>query len=163
MSINRTKCILFIFIIFLTACAKQAQAVQQTSTSAPQITAFNQPTDIPTDIPSNTDPSLFGVLAKAEIDPMASKIQEAVFIKVMDGFAINGNIIEYQIIATEVFPSSDGSLIAEIYYNVRTTDSSWLVDGGTQSDNNWIKNKCNRFDFVNTEAEFQLKNRRTCN
>ena len=81
----------------------------------------------------------------------------------MDGFIASGNIIEYQIISSEVFPSSDGTLLAEIYYNVRTTDASWLVAGGTQAEDNWITNNCNRFDFVNTEIEFQLKNRRTCN
>ena len=93
---------------------------------------------------------------------MASRIHEIIFTKVMDGFISNGNIIEYQLITSEVFPGENG-FIAEIYYNVRTTDTSWLVDGGTQAEDNWIQNKCNRFDFVNTETEFQLKNRRTCN
>ena len=166
MNIDRTKRILFVFIFFLTACAKQAPAVPPTSTSAPTTATLIQPTEVPTeipaDVPSNTDPSLFGALSKADINPLASKIHEAVFIKVMDGFIAKGNIIEYQIITSEVFPGENG-LIAEIYYNVSTTDSSWLTDGGTQADDNWINNKCNRFDFVNTETEFQLKNRRTCN
>ena len=160
------KRILFVFIVFLTACATQAPANPPSPTSAPTTAVLIQPTeastDIPTEVPFNTDPSLFGALAKSEINPLASKIHEAVFIKVMDGFISNGNIIEYQIITSEVFPSESG-LIAEIYYDVRTTDPSWLVDGGTQADDNWIQNKCNRFDFINTETEFQLKNRRTCN
>ena len=175
MNIHCTKLFLIAFALILSSCAKQAQAVPPTATIPPP-TATNapptknptdipteSPTEIPTEAPSNTDPSLFGALAKSEINPLAANIQEAVFTRVMDGFIASGNIIEYQIISSEVFPSSDGSLIAEIYYNVRTTDSSWLVDGGTQADNNWINNKCNRFDFVNTESEFQLKNRRTCN
>jgi len=160
------KRILFVFIFFLTACARQAPAVLPSPTSAPATAALIQPTEapteIPTDAPSNIDPSLFGALAKSEINPLASKIHEAVFIKVMDGFIVNGNIIEYQIITSEVFQGESG-LIAEVYYNVRTTDPSWLTDGGTQADDNWINDKCNRFDFVNTETEFQLKNRRTCN
>jgi len=167
------------FALILSSCAKQAQAVPPTSTVPPPTTTnvppteapaeiptdipTDAPTEIPTEIPSNTDPALFGALAKSEINPLAAKIQEAVFAKVMDGFIANDNIIEYQIISSEVFPSEDGMLIAEIYYNVRTTDSSWLVDGGTRADDNWITDKCNRFDFVNTETEFQLKNRRTCN
>lgn len=106
---------------------------------------------------------LFGALDKSEIDPLAGRIQEAIFIKVMDGFIASGNILEYQIISSEVFPAGNGTLIAEIHYNIRTTDPSWLVDGGTLAEDNWIQNKCNRFDFVNTETEFQLKNRRTCN
>ncbi|HEY5728754.1 MAG TPA: hypothetical protein VIS72_01790 [Anaerolineales bacterium] len=167
MNIDRTKRIPFVFIFILTACAEQAPAVPPSPTSAPITVTLIQPTEapteIPTEVPANTDPSLFGVLAKSEINPLASKIQEAIFIKFMDGFITNGNIIEYQIITSEVFPSGEGTLIAEIYYNVRTSDTSWLVDGGTQADDNWITNKCNRFDFVNTETEFQLKNRRTCN
>jgi ABC-type transport system substrate-binding protein len=181
MNLHRTKTILFVFIFFLSACANQAQvvppALPSTETSAPPTvtlpsptetsapptqTPTNVPTETATDVSSNTDPALFGALAKSEINPLASKIHEAIFIKIMDGFIANGNVIEYQIIASEVFPSETG-LIAEITYNVRTTDPSWLVDGGTPADDNWIQNKCNRFDFVNTEAEFQLKNRRTCN
>jgi hypothetical protein len=170
MNFRRTKLFLFVFILLLSACAKQAQPVPPTiapppptETSAPPTEVPTAvPTEIPTEVPSNTDPSLFGALAKSEINPLASKIHEAIFTKVMDGFITSGNIIEYQVTASEVFPSESG-LITEIYYNVRTTDSSWLVDGGTQADDNWINNKCNRFDFVNTETEFQLKNRRTCN
>jgi len=179
MNINQKKCILLVFIFLLTACAKQEQAPPPAPTSLPPTAALIQPTDqptespteaptevpteIPTEVPPNTSPSLFRALKKSEIDPLASNIQDAIFGKAMDGFIANRNIIEYRIIASEVFPSSDGTLIAEFYYNVRTTDTSWLVDGGTQADNNWIQNKCNRFDFVNTENEFQLKNRRTCN
>ena len=167
MNIRRITLYLFVFLLFLSACAGQAPTAPPTvtvpapsETSAPPTVV---PTEIPTDVSFNTDPSLFGALSKSEINPLASKIHEAIFTKVMDGFMASGNIIEYQIIASEVFPSGDGMLIAEIYYNVRTTDSSWLVDGGTQAEDNWINNKCNRFDFVNTETEFQLKNRRTCN
>ena len=178
MNTHRAKLFLILFALILSSCAKQAQAVPPTVTVPPPATNVSPtetpveiPTDIPTDThteipteaPSNTDPALFGALAKSEINPLAAKIQEAVFAKVMDGFIASGNIIEYQIISSEVFPSSDGTLIAEIHYNVRTTDTSWLVDGGTQADDNWITDKCNRFDFVNTETEFQLKNRRTCN
>lgn len=168
MNIRRSRLFLFVFIFLLSACAGQEQSAPPTaaliqSTEAPAESPTESPTETPTEVPSNTDPSLFGALAKSEIDPLASNIQDGIFRKAMDGFIASGNIIEYRIIASEVFPSSEGGLIAEINYNVRTTDSSWLVDGGTQADNNWITDKCNRFDFVNAEAEFQLKNRRTCN
>ena len=167
MKLHRTKILLFVFIFLLSACGKQAQPAPPTATFPPSTETSAPPTEIPTDIPtvvpSNTDPSLFGALSKSEINPLASKIQEAIFIKVMDGFIASGNIIEYQILNSEVFPSSEGGLITEIYYNVRATDPSWLVDGGTQADDNWITNICSRFDFVNTETEFQLKNKRTCN
>ena len=167
MNNHRTKIFLFVFIFLLSACGKQAQPAPPTATLPPPTETSapptETPTEIPTEIPANIDPSLFGSLSKADINPLASKIHEAIFIKVMDGFITSGNIVEYQITSSEVFPSSDGTLIAEIYYNVHTTDAAWLVDGGEQADDNWINNKCNRFDFVNTETEFQLKNRRTCN
>jgi len=159
MNIQRTRLFLIVFILLLNACAKQTQAFPPTATIAPT----ELPTEDPTEPPSTTDPSLFGSLFKSDIDPLASKIHEVIFTEVMDGFIASGNIIEYQLLNSEVFPSSEGTLIAEITYNVRTADPSWLVDGGTQGDDNWIINKCNRFDFVNTETEFQLKNRRTCN
>ena len=171
MNIRRTIAFLFVSILLLSACTKGAQPPPPTATISPPTetsappteTPTEIPTDVPTQTPSNTDPSLFGALSKAEMDPYASKVHEIIFTKAMDGFIVSGNIIEYQILSSEVFPSNDGGLITEIYYNVRTTDPSWLIDGGTQVENNWIQNKCNRFDFVNTEAEFQLKNRRTCN
>jgi len=172
MNIHRTKLFLIVFALILSSCAKQAQPVPPTATivmpteapaEIPTDIPAETPTDIPTEASSNTDPSLFGALAKSEINPLAAKIQEAVFAKVMDGFIASGNIIEYQIISSDAFPTEDAMLIAEIYYNVRTSDSAWLLDGGTQADDNWIMDKCNRFDFVNTETEFQLKNRRTCN
>ena len=171
MKTRNIKCFLLVFLLLFSACAKQATSVPPTlnlppptETAAPlTATPTEVPTETPTELPSNTDPSLFGALAKSEINSLAAKIHEAIFTKVMDGFIASGNIIEYRIINSEVFPAGDGTLIAQITYNVRTTDPSWLVDGGTQAGDNWINDKCNRFDFVNTETEFQLKNRRTCN
>ena len=168
MNIRRSIFFLFVFIFLLSACAKQAQPAPPTAaliqpTEAPIETPTESPTKIPTDIPATSDPLLFGTLEKSKLDPLASNIQNAVFIAAMDGFLANRNILEYRIIDSEAFPDSEGKIIVQIYYNVRTTDPSWLVDGGTQADGGWITDKCNRFDFVNTETEFQLKNRRTCN
>ena len=161
----------FIIVLSLSACAGQSQSASPTSAPPPPAETAAPPTETPTAIPtadptepaSSADPALFGALAKSEINPLAGRIHEAIFIKVMDGFVASDNIIAYQIVSSDVFPSSDGGLIAEIYYNVRTTDPSWLAEGGVQAEDYWITNKCSRFDFVNTETEFQLKNRRTCN
>ncbi|NWG34012.1 MAG: hypothetical protein HXY42_06185 [Chloroflexi bacterium] len=171
MKTQRTAQFLFVFTLLLSACARQTQPVLPTATLPPSAPTSALPTETPTDIPTaipteplaSADPTLFGALAKSEINPLAGKIHEAIFIKVMDSFVASEDIIEYQIVASEVFPASDGTFIAEIYYNVRTTDPAWLADGGVQADDDWIQNKCNRFDFVNTETEFQLRNRRTCN
>ena len=125
MHIHRTK-LVFFAVLLLSACTKQAQSVSPTVTipppSATVVVPTEAPAESPTEISSNTDPALFGVISKAEINPLAGNIQEVIFNKIMDGFIASGNIIEYQITYSEVFPSSDGTLIAEITYNVRTTD-----------------------------------------
>jgi len=160
MNIQRIRISSLLFIFIIASCGAQTTSPAPTDIPAIPHTEAS-PLEAPTS--SSNDPLLFGAIQKSEINPYAANIQELLFAKVMDGLITNGNIIEYQILSSEVFPSHEGGLIAEVYYNVRTTDSSWLVDGGTQTENNWIENKCNRFDFVNTETEFQLKNRRTCN
>jgi len=94
MSINHTRLFLIVFILHLNACAKQPQAISPTATIAPT----ELPTKDPTDPLSTIDPSLFGSLSKSDIDPLASKIYQAIFTKVMDGFIASGNIIEYQLL-----------------------------------------------------------------
>lgn len=162
MNHHRAKLFLLVTLFLLASCAKPEQTLPPTATLPHATETSAPPTETPIPLPTQ-DPLLFGALAKSEINPLASKIQEAVFVKAMEAFIASGNVLEYQITYSEVFPSSDGTLIAEIYYNVRSTNIMWIEDGGTSAENNWIMDKCNRFDFVNTEAEFQLKNRRTCN
>lgn len=172
MNIHRTKKLLIIFIFILSACSKATQAALPTPTIVPSATETSIPaTPTPTDIPTETplpeptqDPLVFGAIGQNEIQAYAlESVVNAIFGKAMDGYIATGNIIEYQVMRVTVFPSSSGTLYAEVTYSVHTTDSSWLVDGGTQANDNWIQDKCNRFDFVTTETEFQLKNRRTCN
>lgn len=168
MNLHRTNLFLLAFILLFPSCAKPAETVPPShlppppaATSAPTIISF---TEIPAEVPSNNDPALFGAIPQTEIQAYSLEpVASAIFNKVMDAFIANGDILEYRVTRVTIFPAGDGSLYAEITYNVRTTDTSWLADGGTQADDNWINNKCNRFDFVTTETEFQLKNRRTCN
>ena len=80
----------------------------------------------------------------------------------MDSLKTTGGIQEYQTLRGTVFPCS-GGLLFEVTFNVRTTDPAWLADGGTPAADNWINEKCLRFDFVTTETDYQLRNRRLCN
>jgi hypothetical protein len=159
-------------LLLVCACAQQPQiASPEVDLPVPSATAIpvtptieitTTPTDLPTEI-ATTDPSLFGAIAQSEIQAYSLEpVAEAVFVKVMDEYIASKKIDEYEITGITVFPSSDGTLYAEISFNVRTTDPMWLEDGGTQANDNWINNKCNRFDFVTTETEFQLKNQRLC-
>jgi hypothetical protein len=159
-------------IIIVSACVKQAQSIPPTAAlSSPTKTSAlltETPAQVPTETPTETllvtDPALFGAITQGEIQAFSLEpIANVIFNKVMDGFIADGNILDYHVTRVTIFPTGDGALLAEITYNVRTTDVSWLADGGTQAGDDWINDKCNRFDFVTTETEFQLKNRRTCN
>lgn len=157
--------------LLLVGCAKQATPIPSTATIPPPTETAAPPTETPTEIPTETpipgptqDPLLFGAIGQGEIQAFSLEpVANAIFSKTMDGYIATGNIIEYTVTRVTVFPAGGGAFYAELTYNVRTTDTSWLVDGGTQAADNWINDKCNRFDFVTTDTEFQLKNRRTCN
>ena len=163
----------FLITLILVGCAKQAQTLTPTSTVAPP-TATSLPTEIPTEAPTaipfaslppgpTADPTVFGAIGQNEIQAFAlESVATAIFNKTFDGFVAEGRIQEYQVMRVTVFPGNDG-LLSEIIFNVRTTDPAWLESDGTQATDNWINNKCYRFDFFTTETEFQLKNRRTCN
>jgi hypothetical protein len=162
------RIILFIVIFLLSACGSQPQLVP-TSTSAPPTARIIPPTETPTTIPitdtpaPTQDPTLFGAIGVDEAQGFAlESFANAVFTKTMESLKASGAIQEYQTLRVAIFPGS-GGLISEITFNVRTTDPSWLADGGAQADDNWINDKCYRFDFVTTETEYQLKNKRLCN
>ena len=167
----RTFLLAFIFI--LAGCAKQKQAFPPTSTAMPPTATVTIPTETPTAAPTATpiasmppdptaDPTVFGALGQNEIQAFAlESVATAIFNKTFDGFVADGRIQEYQVTHVTVFPGS-GGLLSEIIFNVRTTDTTWLEDGGTQGADHWINEKCYRFDFFTTETEFQLKNRRAC-
>ena len=84
-----------------------------------------------------------------------------IFKKTMDGLVAAGSISDYQITTINVTPG-DENFIAEITYNVKTSDPTWLADGGMQSGDGWINGNCARFDLVITDTEFQLTNRHIC-
>ena len=160
----------FILILALVGCAKQAQVVSPTATAAlPTAAATQPPTEAPTALPTETgtpapttDPTVFGVMDQNEIQAFAlESVVNAIFTKTFDGFVADGRIQEYQVASVTVFPGN-GSLLAEVIYNVRTTDPAWLADGGTQTADGWINGNCSRFDFFTTDTEFQLKNKRLC-
>jgi hypothetical protein len=163
---NKTNIVILITAIILSACGSQPQVVP-TSTPAPPTATIILPTETPTTIPiTNTptqDPTLFGAISVNDVQGFAlESFANAIFTKTMDSFEASGAIQEYQTLRVTIFPGS-GGLISEISFNVRTTDPTWLADGGTSAADNWINEKCYRFDFVTTETEYQLKNKRLCN
>ncbi len=160
--------VLFSAIILLTACGSTEAAVP-TSTSALPTATIILPTETPTTIPitdtpaPTQDPTLFGAISVNDVQGFAlESFANAIFTKTMESLKASGAIQEYQTLRVTIFPGS-GGLLAEITFNVRATDPAWLTDGGTQTADNWINEKCYRFDFVTTDTEHQLKNKRLCN
>lgn len=163
----------FITVLLLAGCATQAQATPPTQTVPPPTATVAIPTETPAMQPSTiptpsmtphsvSDPTVFGAIGQNEIQAFALEtVANAIFKKTFDGFVADGRIQEYQVTRVSVFPGS-GGLLSEIIFNVRTSDPTWLEDGGTQAADGWINDKCYRFDFFTTETEFQLKNRRMC-
>jgi hypothetical protein len=159
---------LLLFVLLISSCAGPAETVSPTVVPSSPTQAgtptTRTSTEIPEDVPVNSDTALFGAITQGEIQTYSLEpVANAIFTRAMNAIIANGDILEYQVTRVAVFPTGDGSLYAEITFNVRTTDIIWLEDNGTQADDNWINDKCNRFDFVTTETEFQLKNKRTCN
>ncbi|MFT3890540.1 MAG: hypothetical protein QM730_02810 [Anaerolineales bacterium] len=167
------KHLFLVCVIVLVGCTKQAQAVPVTPTLLPRTATLAPPTETPTEAPTATsiasmppdptaDLTIFGAIGQNEIQAFAlESVANAIFSKTFDGFVADGRIQEYQVMRVSVFPGS-GGLLSEIIFNVRTTDPSWLDDGGTQGADHWVNEKCYRFDFFTTDTEFQLKNRRAC-
>jgi hypothetical protein len=168
MSIHRTTYFLFAFLFLLSACGTGTESA---STPASARSTDNPPTETQTppyltDTPPapTADPTLFGAIGINEIQAYAlESVADAIFTRTMDSFKASGGIQDYQILRLTIFSAGNGGLIAEITFNVRTTDPAWFAEGGTPAADDWIMDKCYRFDFVTTETEYQLKNRRMCN
>lgn len=159
--VNPNFILFYVIAFLLSACSSQPESAAPTFTSAPATATSILITETPA--PSSAqDLSLFGAIGTNEIQAYAlESVASAIFTKIMDSLVANGPIQEYQVTSVTFFPGS-GGLLSEITYNVRTTDPVWLEDGGTPAADNWINDKCNRFDFFTTETEYQLKNRRLC-
>lgn len=162
MNLRQNQLLSLTVILILSACAKQAQAVLPTATLPPPTETSAPPTEIP--IPSPTqDPTLFGAIGTGEIQGfVVESFANAIFTKTMDALKTSGAIQDYQTLRVTVFPG-EMSLLAEVTFNVQTTDPAWLADGGTPAADNWINEKCYRFNFMANEAEYQLRNKRLCN
>jgi len=156
----------FLVVLFLLAgCGAPTQAPAPTAPPTPTPTLPSAITLATLTSESGSDPTVFGMINANDLQDMQGaaleSVANAIFKKTMDGLVANGSIHEYQVTSLTILPSDEGFL-AEIKYNVRSSDPAWLADGGTQAADGLITGNCSHFDFVITDTEFQLKNRRLC-
>jgi hypothetical protein len=177
---KKTFLFLLVIILFITAC--QAQSAPTPAASPTQIPTENplptatlaltetplpEPTVLPTETVVPTvavAPDLFGSLKIEDapigfsLDPIAAHIFEAELQKIVDA----GQIAAFRVESFGIYPREDGTFFAEIYYALQADASFWTEDFGIFDDDGWITGKCTLFDFVTTEEEFQLKNKKVC-
>lgn len=160
-----------LIILLLTACQSAPAAIptpEPTATQVPLPTATeaSQPTETAAiTIVATNPPDVFGALdtSAVQMSFMFEPIVSEVFDQGMSAYVDSGSINAFQIDRVVVYYNQDGSTTAEVYYRVQTTDLAvWYEDSGTLADDDWINDKCSYFDFIITESQYILKNRRSC-
>jgi hypothetical protein len=164
----KIKTFVFAAFLFVTA-ACTSQAVAPTATAAPLPTNTSLPASTPTADPTGTaspgatSSNVFGSIPLNSVQAFSIEpVAQAAFEKALKGFASTGSIRDFRVDSIAVFPTGDGTLIAEIFYSLSTDTDLWPQDGGASGPDGWITGKCSRFDLIATEAEHQLTNKRLC-
>jgi hypothetical protein len=153
----KTTLILAIFII--TACQPQTAIPTRTSTPLPTKTPL--PTETPSPVPAPSD--IFGTIPLNSVQAFSIEpVAKAIFDQTLQDYVAAGTVQEFLVNSIAVFPSADGTLIAEITYSLRADNDPWPDDFGIPGTDGWIAGKCSRFDLVATETEHQLRNKRLC-
>lgn len=146
-----------------TALPLATETALPTETSVP--TATLTPTPLPTEIDAliSTPSDVFGAIPLNSVQAFTLEpVAQAIFEKTLGAYVASDAIQEYRVDHVSIFPSGDGGLIAEIMYSIRAENDPWAEDFGILGADGWITGKCSRFDFVSTETEHQLKNKRLC-
>ena len=154
------------FLFVTASCTSQAAA--PTATAAPLPTKISLPDATPiltkTASPAATSSNIFGSIPLNSVQAFSIEpVAEAAFEEAVQRLTRAGSIADFRVDSIAVFPSGEGTLIAEIFYSLRTDVDVWPEDGGSSGTDGWITGKCSRFDLVATEIEHQLKNKRLCN
>ena len=157
-------------LFILSACGSGTEVAASTLPSVPPVS-----TDIPstethapipfTDTPPAPaqDPALFGAIGWTRSRPLRSN--RLPMPSSQKRWTRSKPAAPFRTIKSCAPPSSPGAAACSPRSpsTCRTADPAWFAEGGTPAADDWINNKCSRFDFVSTETEYQLKNRRLCN
>ena len=164
----KIKTIIIAALVFVTAsCTSQAVAPRATTGSLPTKTSLPASTPIlaPSEIaaPAATSSNIFGSIPLNSVQAFSIEpVAQAAFEEALKEFVSAGSIRDFRVDSIAVFPSGKGTLIAEIFYSLRTDVDVWPEDGGSSGTDGWITGKCSRFDLVATETEHQLTKKRLC-
>ena len=139
-----------------------------TATLAPTERSLPDPTALPTETLApviGADPDLFGFV-KIDDAPMGfslDPIAEHIFATELEKKVDAGQIAAFQVERFGIYPRSDGTFFAEIFYAIQADPSFRPEDFGTPGDDGWVRGKCTRFDFETGEEAYFLKNKAVCN
>lgn len=164
----RIKALVIVVLLLLTSsCISETVAPTATATSLPTATSTPRPTEtsLPTETPSPipTLSDVFGAIPLNSVQAFTLEpVAKTVFDQTLQGYVSAGKIQEFRVDHITVFPSGNGTLIAEIMYSLHTDSDPWPEDFGALGTDGWITGKCSRFDLIATDTEQQLKNKRLC-
>lgn len=155
------------FLFVTAACTSQAAAPTVKATVLPTKTVLPASTPSPasteTAPPAATSSNIFGSIPLNSVQAFSIEpVAEAAFEEALQKLTRAGSIADFRVDSIAVFPSGEGSLIAEIFYSLRTDADLWPEDGGSPGTDGWITGKCTRFDLIATETEHQLTKKRLC-
>lgn len=156
----------FILLLFiLTSCNSQSASPtivpRMSPSETPAVIATIVPTETLSSVPASSD--IFGAIPLNSVQAFSIEpVAKAIFDRTLQEYITAGTVREYLVNSIAVFPSSDGTLIAEITYSLRADNDPWPDDFGIPNSDGWIAGKCSRFDLIATETEHQLRNKRLC-
>ncbi len=170
----KIKTLLITTLLFITASCKSQTIIPTatttslaTETSPPSATSTQLPTEtaLPaeTPLPIPTLSDVFGAIPLNSVQTFTLEpVAKTIFEQTLQGYVSAGKIQEFRVDHIAVFPSGNGTLIAEIMYSLHTENDPWPEDFGTAGTDGWITGKCSRFDLIATDTEQQLTNKRLC-
>ncbi len=170
---NHKTLIISVLLFITTSCKSQAIAPTVTAISLPTetplpaatatllLTDTPLPAETPSPIPTQSD--IFGAIPLNSVQAFTLEpVAKAIFEQTLQGYVGAGKIQKFRVDSISVFPSGNGTLVAEIMYSLHTDNDPWPEDFGTLGTDGWITGKCSRFDLIATDTEQQLKNKRLC-
>lgn len=172
----KNKIFLLLLILILSACQSQSAPPPEPIESPAEVslpTATISPTEIPlpTEALAVASPEtvevptdLFCSVNSADVQPgfMLNPVVSQIFEGELQKLVDLGSIEAFQVEGLSVLTREDGSLFAEIFYALKATQNFWPDDFGTLGEDGWVNGKCTIFDFIITDEEYQLKNKRVC-